>query len=87
MSRLISTPLTPVHAPLSPVIADCGSSVSPDWDQAAGRLLTRASTEVREDFTITEKAPTRAFSWLKAPGWDIDAKIIRDRWLGYHSVL
>ena len=43
MSRLISTPLTPVHAPLSPVIADCGSSVSPDWDQAAGRLLTRAS--------------------------------------------
>ena len=44
MSRLISTPLTPVHAPLSPVIADCGSSVSPDRDQAAGRLLlTRAS--------------------------------------------
>ena len=31
----------------------------------------RASNEgypnVREDFTITEKAPTRAFSWLKAP--------------------
>ena len=24
-------------------------------------------TEVHEDFTITEKAPTRAFSWLKAP--------------------
>ena len=24
-------------------------------------------TNVREDFTITEKAPTRAFSWLKAP--------------------
>ena len=24
-------------------------------------------TKVREDFTITEKAPTRAFSWLKAP--------------------
>ena len=23
--------------------------------------------KVREDFTITEKAPTRAFSWLKAP--------------------
>ena len=23
-------------------------------------------TKVREDFTITEKAPTRAFSWLKA---------------------
>ena len=23
--------------------------------------------KVCEDFTITEKAPTRAFSWLKAP--------------------
>ena len=23
--------------------------------------------KVREDFTITEKAPTRAFSWLKVP--------------------
>ena len=23
-------------------------------------------TKVREDFTITEKAPSRAFSWLKA---------------------
>ena len=24
-------------------------------------------TKVPEDFTITEKAPTMAFSWLKAP--------------------
>ena len=24
-------------------------------------------TKVREDFTITEKAPSRAFSWLKEP--------------------
>ena len=24
-------------------------------------------TKVQEDFTITEKAPTRAFSWLKVP--------------------
>ena len=23
-------------------------------------------TKIREEFTITEKAPTRAFSWLKA---------------------
>ena len=23
--------------------------------------------DMREDFTITKKAPTRAFSWLKAP--------------------
>ena len=34
-------------------------------------LANRASNEgypkVREDFTITEEAPTRAFSWLKAP--------------------
>ena len=27
----------------------------------------RISTKVHENFTITEKAPTRAFSWLKAP--------------------
>ena len=26
-------------------------------------------TKVHEDFTITEKAPTRAFSWLKAPNY------------------
>ena len=35
-----------------------------------GGLVTRASNEgypkAREDFTITEKAPTRAFSRLKA---------------------
>ena len=24
-------------------------------------------TKVREDFTITEEAPTKAFSWFKAP--------------------
>ena len=34
-------------------------------------VTTRASNEgyakVREDFTIMEKAATRAFSWLKAP--------------------
>ena len=27
----------------------------------------RASNEVRDYITITEKAPNRAFSWLKAP--------------------
>ena len=36
-----------------------------------GGLVTRASNEgypkAREDFTITEKAPTGAFSWLKVP--------------------
>ena len=30
-------------------------------------LLLESYSKVREDFTITEKAPTRAFSWLKAP--------------------
>ena len=35
-----------------------------------GGLVTRASNEgypkAREDFTITKKVPTMAFSWLKA---------------------
>ena len=42
-----------------------------DCRVAAGDMVSRASnegyTKVREDFTITEKAPTGAFSWLKAP--------------------
>ena len=29
-------------------------------------LLLELVKKVREDFTIAEKAPTRAFSWLKA---------------------
>ena len=29
--------------------------------------LNEGYPNVPEDFTITEKAPTRAFSWLKAP--------------------
>ena len=28
-------------------------------------MLTEGYPKVREDFTITEKAPTWAFSWLK----------------------
>ena len=47
---------------------------SPDLrktDVARTRTGTRAWNEgypkVREDFTITESAPTRTFSWLKAP--------------------
>ena len=35
------------------------------------RIVTRASNDcypkVRDDFIITKKAPTRAFSWLKEP--------------------
>ena len=30
-------------------------------------ILSRAATKRREVFTITEKAPTRAFFWLRAP--------------------
>ena len=30
-------------------------------------MLTEGYAKVREDFTIMEKAPARAFSWLKAP--------------------
>ena len=33
-------------------------------------------------FTIMEKAPTRVFSWLKAPrAFTFDAIVIRDIWL------
>ena len=42
--------------------------------------VNRAPNEIREDFAITEKAPTRAFSWFKLTlNWDPEAKIIRDR--------
>ena len=37
-------------------------STQPSW-QAGLRL--ELQTKIREDFTITEKAPTRSFSWLK----------------------
>ena len=48
----------------------------PQWEHSVLALETHTSlhlyllelqTKVPEDFTITEKAPTRAFSWLKAP--------------------
>ena len=32
-----------------------------------GSTQVELQTKVREDFTITKKAPTRAFSWLKVP--------------------
>ena len=34
---------------------------------AANGVCLELQTKVRKDFTITEKAPTRAFFWLKAP--------------------
>ena len=42
-------------------------------------------TKVREYFTITEEAPSRAFSWLKAPTLAFTVKTLRLRlWLWYH---
>ena len=42
-------------------------------------------TKVREYFTITEKAPSRAFSWLKAPTLAFTVKTLRLRlWLWNH---
>ena len=32
-----------------------------------GEFLLQLVTKIREYFTITEKAPTSAFSWLKGP--------------------
>ena len=32
--------------------------------------ILELQTKVREDFTIKEKAPTRTFSWLRAPTKD-----------------
>ena len=40
--------------------ADSRSDIT--WGQAL-----EVHTKIPEDFTITEKAPTRAFSWLEAP--------------------
>ena len=42
----------------------CPASVS-SWSCSCSWL--ELQTKVREDFTITEKASTRAFSWLEAP--------------------
>ena len=36
-------------------------------DRSESRASNGGKTKVREYFTITEKAPTRAFSWQKAP--------------------
>ena len=38
-----------------------------DTAQDCCYILSRAATKRQEIFTITEKAPIRAFSWLKAP--------------------
>ena len=45
---------------------DADTLVVPLNPARAGPLV-ELQTKVREDFTITEKAPTRASSWLKVP--------------------
>ena len=37
------------------------------WQTFSLTFLLQLQTKVREDFTIKEKVPTGAFSWLKAP--------------------
>ena len=48
----------------------CTSHLVPSLPSVEASLASRAWNEgypkVREDFTFTVKAPTRAFSWLKA---------------------
>ena len=36
-------------------------------DQGDRGIIVELQTNLREDFTIMEKAPARVFSWLKAP--------------------
>ena len=43
------------------------TSVGEDGDPVLGRDWNEGSRRLLEDFTFTEKACTRAFSWLKAP--------------------
>ena len=37
------------------------------WGDPRTVFCLELQTKVREDLTIMEKAPNRAFSWLKAP--------------------
>ena len=36
------------------------------WFVSCNVFILELQTKVRKDFTITDKAPTRTFSWLKA---------------------
>ena len=59
----------PAGSPWSPpprrsCSAPCWSSF---WHTVSSRASNEGYSEVLKDFTITEKAPTRAFSWLKVP--------------------
>ena len=56
-------------------------------------VILELQSKVCEDFTITEKDPTRSFSWLKVPTCtftfktllNADAKVIRDEWVDIDS--
>ena len=51
----------------------------PGWYSDVYPIQVELQTNLREDFTITEKVPTRAFSWLKAPTSAFTLKtILRD---------
>ena len=48
------------------VVVHVAGIVVVDVKAAVRAPVVELETKVREDFTITEKAPTRVFSWLKA---------------------
>ena len=90
-------------AAVSSVAASCPAPCAPPAMSPSRRMAgtgdtgdreLELQTKVRRDFKITEKAPIRAFSWLKALElsylrhyakwavntwhWDTDKKVIRD---------
>ena len=60
MSKRVSSPHSLRRCILYPDIYDLNTEISPPLDSTL-----ELKTKVRKDFTITEKAPIRAFSWLK----------------------
>ena len=72
----LGTPMVQIHPPaqllMSPVPPSDPDSVQTCrlrrvWCPAACVCRLELQMKVPEDFTITEKVPTRAFSWLKVP--------------------
>ena len=66
------TDISPAQLLMSPVPPSDPDSVQTCrlrrvWCPAACVCRLELQTKVPEDFTITEKVPTRAFSWLKVP--------------------
>ena len=44
-----------------------GGGAGRESESSDSGYTVELQTNLREDFTITERAPTRAFSWLKSP--------------------